>query len=151
MSVPEATVRVGRQRRRRSSSTIVAVLVAVAVLVFAGVMTTVLVTVAIWPGEMKLTGPLLCPEARTDVFVVSDTYSARPGETSTTFTMYCMGERGDVEDMGSFRPMAILTAVHTVLIVALALFLGIVFKLLRLVRRADRPPDSSVGPVNPIT
>ncbi|MDY7101765.1 MAG: hypothetical protein S0880_11310 [Actinomycetota bacterium] len=91
------------------------------IVAFCAVMLTVIVTIGIWPGELKLTAPLLCSDTQPDAFVVADTYSIRPGETTTNFTMYCMGPRGDTTDVGFLRPAALLTAVHAVPVV---LFLG---------------------------
>jgi hypothetical protein len=138
----------GRKRRLR----VVAVVAAVGVLLFMAVMTTVTLTIGIWPGEMKLTAPLLCQDSMPDAFVVSDTYSSRPGETSTNYTMYCMSERGDVEDVGWFRPLVILTLAHGALILALLLGAAVLVKLLNgLNRRSAGPPGGPVGPVSPIS
>jgi hypothetical protein len=105
--------------------------VALGILLFVSSMTTVLVTVAIWPGEAKLTAPLFCPDDKPDAYVVVDSYSVQPGETSYNFTLNCMGPRGEVEDMGFFWPCAVLTAGHAALIV-------LVVGLLVLRRRSRR-------------
>lgn len=76
---------------------------------------------AVWPGSFELTAPLLCPDDSPDPLVVRDTYSVRPGETSTTFTMYCLSERGEVTDVGAMRPVLIVAAVVAVVIGALML------------------------------
>jgi hypothetical protein len=104
-------------------------------LLFAGVMTTIVISMAIWPGEAKLTAPVLCDPARPDPVVVRDTYSYRPGETSMTFTLYCVGPRGDYDEIGVFRPFLVLTAAHTTLI-ALAVVLFVIWARLR--RRGRR-------------
>ena len=91
---------------------------AIGVLVFVSFLLTVILTVAIWPGEMKLTAPLLCPDDKADAYVVVDSVSPTPGETAYNFTLYCMGPRGDVFDAGSLRPVLLLMLGHTVLIVA---------------------------------
>ena len=88
------------------------------VLLFAAFMTTIIVTVGIWPGEAKLTAPLFCPEDKPDPFVVVDSYSTSPGETSYNFSLYCMGPRGEVDEVGFFWPCVVLTAAHGALIVA---------------------------------
>lgn len=122
--------------------------VLLAVLAFAAVMTTVIVAVGIWPGEAKLTAPIFCPDDRADAFVVADTYSVRPGETSTTFTMYCVGPRGETTDVGFFGPMAVLTGFHAAIIVGLVLVLTALSRL-RKRGRADRadagPPSTPTG------
>jgi hypothetical protein len=58
----------------------------------------------IWPGQAELLGPIFCDDARPDAFVVSDTYSSGTGETSTNFTLYCVGSRGDHRDVGWLWP-----------------------------------------------
>jgi hypothetical protein len=93
-------------------------------LAFAAVMTTVIITIGIWPGEAKLVAPLLCPDDQPDAFVVSDTYQVQPGETTTNFTLYCMGEQGQHTEIGFFLPFAILTVVHGGIWLVLFLVLG---------------------------
>lgn len=64
----------------------------------------------IWPGVFELTAPILCPDGFADPLVVRDTYSVQPGETSTTFTMYCLSPRGEVHDAGALKPMLLVMA-----------------------------------------
>lgn len=92
---------------------------------FAGFMLTILIAVAIWPGEAKLVAPLLCADDQPDAFVVADTYSPQPGETTTNFTLYCVGPRGDATDQGYAIPMLILTVAHTAIVLALFLVFGL--------------------------
>jgi hypothetical protein len=111
-------------RRRRPGCLAGGILGGLAGLAFASSMLTILLAVGIWPGEAKLTAPLLCPDDRPDAFVVADTYSVQPGETTTNFTLYCVGERGDFTDAGFMRPMLLLTAMHAVLILLLVFVVG---------------------------
>lgn len=97
----------------------VAVLVPLGVLAFVAVMGTILVTVAIWPGEAKLTAPLFCPDDKPDSYVVADHASSGAGETSTDYTMYCMGPRGETRDVGFMRQFLVLTLAHGLLLVLL--------------------------------
>src|SRR5690606_25840471 len=99
---------------------VVAVLL-VGVLLFASGMVTVITAMAIWPGEAKLTAPLLCDDDRPDPFVVRDTYNVRPGETAMNFTLYCVGERGDFDEIGWMAPTLALWAGHTVILLVMAL------------------------------
>jgi len=94
------------------------VLVLVGIVAFFSVMTTIAVAGAIWPGEAKLTAPLFCPSDKPDSFVVVDSYHPDPGETSYDFSLYCMGARGQTEEIGWFRPSAVLTLAHALLLVA---------------------------------
>ena len=103
------------------------------ILLFAATMLTIVTTLVIWPGELKLSAPLFCTDAQPDAFVVSDTYRVQPGETTTNYTMYCMGPRGDVTDVGFFGPFVATIALHMILIAV------IVAALLRVDRIRRRP------------
>lgn len=136
----------------RKPSGVAAVFATVFGLVFAGSMLTILIAVAIWPGEVKLVAPLFCSDTQPDPFVVSDTYSTQPGETTTNFTLYCMGPGGDATDHGYFLPFL---ATMTLNILVLVLLIGVTAVIGRLRTRAARepvplasqPPDgSTAGP-----
>lgn len=75
-----------------------------------------LVLAVIWPGVLTLFSPLLCSSDLPDAFVVVDTFQVRPGETDFVFTMYCVGPTGAVDDVGWFRPMALLTVTVAVIV-----------------------------------
>jgi hypothetical protein len=135
-------------RRRRRQVGCVGLLIAFGILVFVASMMTVLIAVAIWPGEAKLTAPLFCPDDQPDAFVVVDSYSVQPGETSYNFTLYCMGPRGEVTDVGFFLPCLVLTIGHALLV--LLVVGGLVLWLRR--RNARRPiggPDVQFTPSGP--
>lgn len=121
-------------------------LLGLGVLLFAAVMTTVIVTIGIWPGEAKLVAPLLCPDDQPDAFVVSDTYSVQPGETTTNFSLYCMGERGQHTEIGFFVPFVLLTVLHGALILALVAVLGLRGAARR---RRQGPTDLQAPPPGP--
>lgn len=93
-------------------------------LIFASFIVTILIAVAIWPGEAKLTAPLLCPDDQPDAFVVTDTYSDGTGETSTNFTLYCVGPDGESTDQGFAIPLLILATGHTAILFVLLVALG---------------------------
>jgi hypothetical protein len=122
----------------RRPSGVAAVFASVFALLFFGSMATILIAVAIWPGEVKLVAPLFCTDAQPDAFVVSDTYSTQPGETTTNFTLYCMGPGGDATDHGYFLPFLATMALNTVLIVLLVVVASIIG---RLRRRAPKEPE----------
>lgn len=113
------------------SRTTTKLVVAAGVFTFAVLMISILTSV-IWPGQAELLGPIFCNDARPDAFVVSDTYSSGPGETSTNFTMYCVGPRGDHRDVGWFWPFVGICIMNAVV---LALLIG-VFTLRWRLRRA---------------
>ena len=108
-----------RARGPKRGGCLVSGLISLVIGLFVASMMTLIIAVAIWPGEAKLTAPLLCPDGQPDAFVVADTTQVQPGETNTSFTLYCMGERGDVTDRGFALPFALLTAFHLVLLVLL--------------------------------
>ena len=138
---------VARAKGPKKGGCLASGLISLVVLLFAASMVTVIVAVGIWPGEAKLTAPLLCPDDQPDAFVVADTYQVQPGETSTNFTLYCMGERGDVTDVGFAVPFALLTAFHLVLIVLLLVLLGVIGGLRRRARGEPAPgPDDQRAP-----
>lgn len=86
------------------------------IIVFCAVIGTIIM-MTIWPGEAKLTAPLFCSDDRPQALVVRDTYSNGTGETAINFTLYCIGDRGNFENVGWFKPMAVLSLVHFGLLV----------------------------------
>jgi hypothetical protein len=88
----------------------------------------------IWPGEAKLTAPLFCGDDTPDPFVVVDSHSVQPGETSYNFSLYCMGPRGQTEEVGFLRPSLVLTAGHATLIALLVAVVLITARRQRAVR-----------------
>ncbi len=115
-------------------------LIGLAGLAFVATMVTIVTTLAIWPGEAKLVAPLLCPDDQGDAYVVTDTSTDSSGDTSTSFTLYCMGPRGDITDVGWGRPFGLLLGFHAGLLVALTAALSILGALLRRRRRRSAGP-----------
>jgi hypothetical protein len=114
------------------------------------------VGIAIWPGSMKLTAPVLCSSEQPDPFVVRTTTTDSEG-TSTSFSLFCMGERGDFTEVGTWEPLLLLF-LYTwgAFIVLTVLF---VLRLGWRRRRRDRAdvgaPDLvtpvDAGPISPIS
>ncbi|MFE9789685.1 hypothetical protein ACFYO7_30355 [Nocardia salmonicida] len=113
------------------------VLVAAVSLVSAAAFLTIIVAVAIWPGEAKLTAPLFCSPPATEPVVVSDTFHDSEG-TSTNYTLYCVSDRGVLTDEGFALPMLVLFAAHVVIV-------GVLLLLAVLVGRLGYRPDRSDG------
>lgn len=129
----------GTKTRVGRRATLVGALMALG---FAGLMITTIVSIAIWPGEAKLTAPLFCDEQYPDPYVVSDTYTSG-GETTTNYTLYCVGDRGQARDEGFFWPFMALWALHSAVVLVLLVvppWLGGVFRLGR-PRPMDLPDD----------
>lgn len=113
------------------------------------------VGMAIWPGAMKLTAPVLCPSEQPDPFVVRTTTTTSDG-TSTSFSLFCMGERGDFSEVGTWEPLALLFLYTWGALVALTLLLVLRIGWRRRRRsRALGAPDSTppleAGPISPIS
>ncbi|WP_328393873.1 hypothetical protein [Nocardia sp. NBC_00416] len=81
---------------------------------------SIVVPVAIWPGEAKLTAPLFCSSPATEPMVVSDTFHDSEG-TSTNYTLYCVGDHGILTNEGFALPMLVMLTAHIVIATTLAL------------------------------
>ncbi|MFE3795695.1 hypothetical protein [Nocardia tengchongensis] len=81
---------------------------------------SIILPVAIWPGEAKLTAPLFCSPPATQPLVVSDTFHDSEG-TSTNYTLYCVGDHGTLTNEGFALPMLVMLTAHIVIITAVAL------------------------------
>ncbi len=130
------------------------VIAAIVALLFSGTILTTLLAVAIWPGEVKLVAPLFCSDAQPDAFVVSDTYSTQPGETTTNFTLYCMGPNGDATDKGFLLPFLATVVLNIGALIAIGVVMGVINRLrgrgrTRPTERLDprlAAPGSTAGP-----
>lgn len=122
-------------------------LVAIGVLLFTSSMVTILLNVAIWPGEAELTAPIFCPADKPEAIVVSDTSNPRPGETTVNFTMYCIDENGAFTEIGWWRPMLALWIFHTLVLFVLISVLG--FRSRRRRRKATEVPGTTNFPPPP--
>lgn len=73
-------------------------------LALAGVAALVtLLSIPLYPGAMKWTASSLCPADQPDPFVVRTEHTDSEG-TSYNFSLFCMGERGDYEEVGVAAP-----------------------------------------------
>ncbi|MFF2554805.1 hypothetical protein ACFVUS_27645 [Nocardia sp. NPDC058058] len=86
--------------------------------IFAGTL-SIVVPVAIWPGEAELTAPLFCSSG-TEPMVVSDTFHDSEG-TSTNYTLYCVGDHGTLTNEGFVLPMLVMLTAHVLILTVLAL------------------------------
>lgn len=91
---------------------------------FVGVVASCAITIGIWPGQVKLLAPLFCTDAQPDAFVVADTYSPRPGETVTNFSLYCMGPRGDATDHGFLKPFLLISVLNGLFVFIILFIVG---------------------------
>lgn len=74
-------------------------------------MFSIVIPVAIWPGEAELTAPLFCSGPYREPVVVSDTDHDSEG-TSVDYTLYC------VTDEGFFLPFLVPMSVYVAIITA---------------------------------
>lgn len=118
------------------------VLLALAILLGVSAFTASMLMV-IYPGSFKLTAPLLCPTDQPDPFVVRYSYQTSDG-TSTNFTLFCMGERGQFTEVGTWRPLALLAGFVTAGLVGLTAVLAVLAHL----SRHHRPVPSEDTPVD---
>ncbi|MFD3745659.1 hypothetical protein [Nocardia sp. NPDC058633] len=100
--------------------------------------------VVVWPGEAKLTAPLFCSPPATEPVVVSDTFHDSEG-TSTNYTLYCVGDRGELTDEGFALPMLALFAAHALILTALVVLAVLIGRVGRrndpAEERIERPRD----------
>jgi hypothetical protein len=113
------------------------------------------VGIAVWPGSMKLTAPVLCPSEQPDPFVVRTTTTDADG-TSTSFSLFCMGERGDFSEVGTWEPYGLLFLFTWGAFVALALLqlargAGRRRRRHRALGAPDPVPPLKAGPISPIS
>lgn len=139
----------GALSRGNRRQAVVAVVLGV---VFVSAMFTLITVLAVWPGEAKLTGGLLCPSDQTDVFIVTDTVQASDGGTATDYTMYCVGERGQITEIHFLKPFAVLWAAHTAVLLALILLWSLVSpgRRRRRAGRSARHDETDFEPPGPI-
>lgn len=134
-------MRMSTSRPRRGAGGVLAGLIGLVILVVVGgLIVSTIVTIAIWPGQVKVVAPFFCTEAQPDAFVVADSYSPRPGETVTNFSLYCMGPRGDATDHGFMKPFLLTALVNGIVLTLLLTLAGLA------VRRRRR---SRITPLEP--
>jgi hypothetical protein len=61
----------------------------------------------IYPGSLKVTAPILCPDDRPDPIVVRYDVQTSDG-TGTNFTLFCLSDRGEFVEVGTWEPLGLL-------------------------------------------
>ncbi len=84
------------------------------------------VLLAVAPGLMTWTAPVLCDAEHADAFAVSDQYNVQPGETSWTFELNCINDRGEADIVGFFPPMLVVSAVLLAALAAVSLLSSLI-------------------------
>jgi hypothetical protein len=121
------------------------VVVGVAAALAVGVIVVETIGTVIYPGSLRWTAPVLCPDDQPDAFVVRTTVQNSDG-SGTSFSLFCMGGRGDFSEAGTWKPLGVL-------------FLYIYFGLLALAAagwalvnraRRRREPKPTPRPLTPL-
>lgn len=97
-----------------------------------------------YPNVLKLGAPLLCPDDRPDPFVVRYDVQTTDG-TGTNFTLFCMSERGEIHEVGTWEPLLVLYGFVTALVVAF-LLVRLALRLLRGIGGGPGPPGDPTDP-----
>lgn len=64
------------------------------------------VAVVVWPGALRPTAAVLCPEPTPDGVVVQYSEATSEG-TGTSWTLVCLGPDGEVDEVGTAAPLAL--------------------------------------------
>ena len=105
------------------------------------------------PGRLLVVGPLVCPGAQHDTFVVweagggSRSRGTGAEEAPVGPSLFCMGERGDTTEMGTLRPALYLLGAETAALAFLVLVGWMVRR--RFARRRRRRQLASSPPERP--
>jgi hypothetical protein len=129
--------------RRNGSRVFTGLLGLLILVVVGGLLVSTILTIAIWPGQVKLVAPFFCTDAQPDAFVVADSYSPRPGETVTNFSLYCMGPRGDATDHGFMKPFLLTAVLNGIVLTLLVILAGLAFRRRRRARITPLGPDET--------
>ncbi|MDV8003948.1 hypothetical protein [Rhodococcus sp. IEGM 1318] len=103
------------------SRRIVPLVISVVMIVVVGIFAALLSSV-IWPGQVAQLAPIFCDDPTSSAMVVSDTFTDGDG-TSTNFTLYCVGSRGQTVDAGWLLPFVVLWGVYSLV---LAIVVGVI-------------------------
>lgn len=122
---------------RRLWSSLITAVVVVVVAIFVALISSV-----IWPGQVAHLAPLFCDDPAPTGMVVSDTFATDDG-TSTNFTLYCVGARGQSVDAGWLQPFLVLWGVYTLLLAAIVGVIALYALLLRRRNRSVAPAPST--------
>jgi hypothetical protein len=74
-----------------------------------GLFIGVMVMVA-YPKSLEV-GSFLCPDDKPDAFVVRYSVTTSDGGTGTNWTLYCMSDRGETEEIGTWLPLLVVVGI----------------------------------------
>jgi len=102
-----------------------------------------------YPAALLLAAPRLCVDDKPDAFIVRYDVQTSDG-TGTNFTLVCMSERGEVDEVGTWEPLGYLFAVVAAVLYGLLFLLWFVGFVRRLLRGGSDPPgDPPTYPSDP--
>ncbi len=94
-----------------------------------------------YPNSLKI-GAFQCPDDKPDAFVVRYSVTTSDG-TGTNWTLYCMSERGETEEIGTWLPLLAICAVPVAALYLLVL-LGLLRRLVRGISGGGSDPPSDL-------
>ncbi len=100
-----------------------------------------------YPNALKLAAPTLCPDDKPDAFVVRYDVQTSDG-TGTNFTLFCMSERGEIEEIGTWEPLLVLFLFVAAIVYGLLFLLWIIGRFRRLAAGGD--PGPPLAPMEPV-
>lgn len=83
-----------------------------------------------------------------NMFVVRTSQRIRPGETATTFGLWCMGSRGEVAEASFGTAFVYATLLHTAIVAAVAAALWGATRLRRGRQAVPIAPATPTGPLS---
>lgn len=98
----------------------------------------------IYPGALRPTGAVLCPDDKPTARVVEYSEPTPDGATASNATLFCLGERGDLTEVGTWRPLGLFFAGWLLAMEVLVL----PFVLLSRRRQSRRPSALTVASVS---
>ncbi len=98
-----------------------------------------------YPNALKLAAPTLCPDDKPDAFVVRYNVQTSDG-TGTNFTLFCMSERGEITEIGTWEPLLILFGFVAALVYGLIILLWLIRLVRRVARGGSDPPTDLDDP-----
>lgn len=97
-----------------------------------------------YPSSLKAAA-FLCPDDKPDVFVVRYTVDTSDGQ-GTNFTLYCMSDRGETEEIGTWLPLLVVCGICVAVLYGFVLLL-IGWRLVKGISGGASPPTEAFAGV----
>lgn len=102
-----------------------------------------------YPNALKVSAPFLCPDDKPDAFVVRYDVETSDG-TGTNFTLFCMSDRGEIEEVGTWAPLLYLFGFVAAILFALLLLRVVLGIIRRIASDGDPGTGPPMGPGDPM-